>query len=528
MDSFSATPCNLNGSETHVDSSTAGNPRIQPSDEMLPHSHRIVGYGSDPFSFHSRPNKEVMPNVASKVDEAYQPVTCTHHHEGRLQSQMQWSSYEILDTQQIQQHQSERSGLHGNVYASQNASNSSFLIPIAPSSCRQSSQDGDSNPSTASAPLMPSIFAPPTASQPTKDISWQEQMASAHLPMQNPHCQICPPSIHHAESAVLGQGSKSPSSERVDELSAATMQSIGEKRPGCSSRSETEVGAMLQPDLFDLPVGLSGNAATLRNLGPWLLDLSNVSTLSYPQSDLGFKYPNSFHPCLPQNSVFSSARNFGNLPGHTGASFDALPYNFDSRATSSSASTSCSSVAARLPAASIVLNRQETDDGNNESSDESDKVIRRGLERHQVTPPLPSPRAEGTNQVKGYRDFRKTKLSETMDIPRIATSAGTSTSTGTIGKTSLRRDAVRDLSVLQPKEDVGGKIRHMCAFPDCGKHFSTRAHLRRHNRVHSILPLLECPHVGCRSTFTRRDNCNQHQRARHPAVLMVNGIQKLP
>ncbi|PWN86942.1 hypothetical protein FA10DRAFT_304389 [Acaromyces ingoldii] len=59
------------------------------------------------------------------------------------------------------------------------------------------------------------------------------------------------------------------------------------------------------------------------------------------------------------------------------------------------------------------------------------------------------------------------------------------------------------------------EVRYVCPFPGCASHFSTSGHARRHSRIHTVLEPFECPHRGCDKTFTRRDNCTQHQRARH-------------
>ncbi|UZJ55621.1 hypothetical protein CBS101457_004941 [Exobasidium rhododendri] len=61
----------------------------------------------------------------------------------------------------------------------------------------------------------------------------------------------------------------------------------------------------------------------------------------------------------------------------------------------------------------------------------------------------------------------------------------------------------------------GEEIRHQCPHPTCDKHYSTSGHARRHSRYHVHLRPFLCPVENCNSTFTRRDNCSQHQKSIH-------------
>lgn len=72
--------------------------------------------------------------------------------------------------------------------------------------------------------------------------------------------------------------------------------------------------------------------------------------------------------------------------------------------------------------------------------------------------------------------------------------------------------------------DEDQEVRHVCPVAGCNKHFSTSGHARRHSRIHAALRPFECPHDGCGATFTRRDNCTQHQRARHNCQLVAHRI----
>jgi hypothetical protein len=62
-------------------------------------------------------------------------------------------------------------------------------------------------------------------------------------------------------------------------------------------------------------------------------------------------------------------------------------------------------------------------------------------------------------------------------------------------------------------------MRHTCPHPNCGKDFSTSGHARRHCRIHTNMRPFVCPHRECFSTFTRRDNCVQHQKTVHRSRL---------
>lgn len=72
--------------------------------------------------------------------------------------------------------------------------------------------------------------------------------------------------------------------------------------------------------------------------------------------------------------------------------------------------------------------------------------------------------------------------------------------------------------------DEDHEVRHVCPVEGCDKHFSTSGHARRHSRIHAALRPFECPHEACGATFTRRDNCTQHQRARHNSQLVAHRI----
>lgn len=65
------------------------------------------------------------------------------------------------------------------------------------------------------------------------------------------------------------------------------------------------------------------------------------------------------------------------------------------------------------------------------------------------------------------------------------------------------------------------RIRHLCPFPGCNKHFSTGGHARRHSRIHGSSRPFQCPYSDCDATFTRRDNCSQHQKGRHGGQLIA-------
>jgi hypothetical protein len=65
---------------------------------------------------------------------------------------------------------------------------------------------------------------------------------------------------------------------------------------------------------------------------------------------------------------------------------------------------------------------------------------------------------------------------------------------------------------------LGGK-RFPCPTGDCAKDFSTSGHARRHSRLHEESRPFSCPHKGCKATFTRRDNCMQHQKCQYGTVV---------
>ncbi|UZJ55620.1 hypothetical protein CBS101457_004940 [Exobasidium rhododendri] len=58
-------------------------------------------------------------------------------------------------------------------------------------------------------------------------------------------------------------------------------------------------------------------------------------------------------------------------------------------------------------------------------------------------------------------------------------------------------------------------VRYKCPHPTCDKLYSTSGHARRHSRIHTSTCLFQCPIEDCLATFTRRDNCTQHQKSVH-------------
>lgn len=73
-------------------------------------------------------------------------------------------------------------------------------------------------------------------------------------------------------------------------------------------------------------------------------------------------------------------------------------------------------------------------------------------------------------------------------------------------------------TVLQnqnPRKEKIETARHLCPYVGCNKHFSSIAHARRHIRIHKKLPPFRCPFQDCHASFSRRDNCKQHQKHRH-------------
>lgn len=54
--------------------------------------------------------------------------------------------------------------------------------------------------------------------------------------------------------------------------------------------------------------------------------------------------------------------------------------------------------------------------------------------------------------------------------------------------------------------------RHACKHKDCGKSFTTSAHLSRHVKLHTGQRPHKCPLPGCKKEFARRDNMLVHYR----------------
>lgn len=72
-------------------------------------------------------------------------------------------------------------------------------------------------------------------------------------------------------------------------------------------------------------------------------------------------------------------------------------------------------------------------------------------------------------------------------------------------QSSKRTISFDDTEDSKLEEDI--ELRYECPHPTCQKDFSTSGHARRHSRIHTNLRPFICPHLECKSTFTRRDNC---------------------
>jgi hypothetical protein len=83
-----------------------------------------------------------------------------------------------------------------------------------------------------------------------------------------------------------------------------------------------------------------------------------------------------------------------------------------------------------------------------------------------------------------------------------------------------------DEAAQSSNDAVAKETRHLCPFTGCDKHFSTSGHARRHSRIHASLRPFECPHIDCDATFTRRDNCSQHQKSRHRSRLTAHRLSE--
>ncbi|PWN31403.1 uncharacterized protein FA14DRAFT_128251 [Meira miltonrushii] len=81
-------------------------------------------------------------------------------------------------------------------------------------------------------------------------------------------------------------------------------------------------------------------------------------------------------------------------------------------------------------------------------------------------------------------------------------------------KSSEQRQPSHSTNACERKSNVG-PVRHLCPYVGCNKHFSSIAHARRHCRIHKELPPHRCSYQGCHASFSRRDNCIQHQKRRH-------------
>ncbi|KAJ9054552.1 transcriptional repressor [Entomophthora muscae] len=60
--------------------------------------------------------------------------------------------------------------------------------------------------------------------------------------------------------------------------------------------------------------------------------------------------------------------------------------------------------------------------------------------------------------------------------------------------------------------DEEAKKKHVCSYPSCGRAFSTRGHLARHQRIHTGEKNFRCLLPQCHSRFSRKDNMMQHFR----------------
>jgi len=82
-----------------------------------------------------------------------------------------------------------------------------------------------------------------------------------------------------------------------------------------------------------------------------------------------------------------------------------------------------------------------------------------------------------------------------------------------------RRNASKE--VVSPVSDSSsppGSKRYLCPVSTCDRNFSTSGHAQRHSRIHSGIRPFKCPHKDCHTTFTRSDNCLQHQRSLHKGL----------
>lgn len=73
--------------------------------------------------------------------------------------------------------------------------------------------------------------------------------------------------------------------------------------------------------------------------------------------------------------------------------------------------------------------------------------------------------------------------------------------------------------------------RHACKYKDCGKSFTTSAHLSRHVKLHTGQRPHKCPLPGCKKEFARRDNMLVHCRTHAKKIGTVSAVcekQKQP
>jgi hypothetical protein len=123
-------------------------------------------------------------------------------------------------------------------------------------------------------------------------------------------------------------------------------------------------------------------------------------------------------------------------------------------------------------------------------------------------------------QLNKPKSKKKKKSSHIVD----KTDRGTRRRAGRKTAAATYKDDSSEFSSEEEKEEE--ELRYTCPFPSCDKDFSTSGHARRHSRIHTNQRPFICPHKECNSTFTRRDNCTQHQRSNHRSSLPAYRISQ--
>lgn len=364
---------------------------------------------------------------------------------------------------------------------------------------------------------------------PSLDTQWQQQQANHHiLDNGQSHQQIGPsPATNPGHNQqVSSSSSSSPHNVfRAPYLGYYTSElwqrrlnvknTTSASKPSASSdnsRIESQSAAAYANN--ESMMSAMGNGIGLANVNGWSVDLNLCSTQqSNSNWDSMMSSPQAFNPSVLQqpphwmqrDRVHSQQSNQEMTSPQTTSSGDISQP--PSLINSSGLSLRTEPSPKYDPSPRIKTERADDD-----SDQEDDQVSH--VSKHCRSEKVPQ--KDGYKNEASYATLSKSSGLVSLPGSKRNLSKVVITKSRTLDGSSHSADLISESK----------ETRHLCPYPGCDKHFSTSGHARRHSRIHAALRPFECPHVDCDATFTRRDNCSQHQKSRHRSQLTAHRLQK--